>query len=94
MVKNENDKTAIIAFILNPPVEQRLIFGETGTGCQSQVIQGPTDQRTDRARSSAWEWWRWAKYPHIADGHRAVASHRPIDQKTETMTFNYLRFAG
>jgi hypothetical protein len=52
MVKNENDKTAIIAFILNPPVEQRLIFGETGTGCQSQVIQGPTDQRTDRARTA------------------------------------------
>jgi len=38
MVKNDNDKTAIIAFILNPPVEQRLIFGETGTDCQSQVL--------------------------------------------------------
>jgi hypothetical protein len=41
MVKNENDKTAIIAFILNPPVEQRLIIGETGTSVNRKFWRGP-----------------------------------------------------
>jgi hypothetical protein len=37
-----------------------------------------------------------AKYPHIADEHRAVEARQAIapHQKTETMTFNYFYFAG
>jgi hypothetical protein len=38
-----------------------------------------------------------AKYPHIADEHRAVEARQaitPNTSKTETMTFNYFCFAG
>jgi hypothetical protein len=37
-----------------------------------------------------------AKYPYIADEHRAVEARQaiaPYTKKTETMTFNYFCFA-
>jgi hypothetical protein len=46
-----------------------------------------------KAKSGHWV-WALAVSQVSADEHRAGASHRPMHQKAETMTFNYFCFAG